>query len=123
MIQAIQPALESTPFELPHFASLFYIRAHDFKYSGLLYALLRHRGVHIWEGRPCFISTAHSERDIAHIVSAFHESIAELRDAGFFGEAASAPVSSSMPQTEAQREIWLAAQLGPAATAAFNETC
>src|SRR6187402_3702054 len=95
MIQAIQPALESTPFELPHFASLFYIRAHDFKYSGLLYALLRHRGIHIWEGRPCFIGTAHSDEDIAKIVTAFHESLTELKAAGFFAKATAPALAAS----------------------------
>jgi amino acid adenylation domain-containing protein len=123
MHAAIAPALAGTPFELPHFSSLFFLRAPDFKFSGLLYALLRHRGVHIWEGRPCFLSTAHTEADIAHIVRAFHESLAEMREAGFFCENTAAPSPASVPLCEAQREIWLAAQLGSAASAAFNETC
>jgi amino acid adenylation domain-containing protein len=127
MNAAIAPALAGTPFELPHFSSLFFLRAHDFKFSGLLYALLRHRGIHIWEGRPCFLSTAHTDEDIARIVQAFHESLAELRHAGFFTEAApglAAPAApTDLPLSEAQRELWLAAQLGPAASAAFNETC
>ncbi len=119
MIREMEPALEGTPFELPHFASGFFIRATDFKYSGLLYALLRHRGIHIWEGRPCFLGTAHTDADVARIVAAFRESLDELRGAGFFA----ATKAGALPLTEAQRELWLATQLGPAASAAFNETC
>lgn len=129
MIREIAPALKGTPYEVPHFASVFYVRAHDFKYTGLLYALLRYRGIHIWEGRPCFLGTAHTAEDIAAIVRAFHESLAELRDAGFF-ETNRQPVlvekavaEGVTPLTEAQREIWLATQLGDRANSAFNETC
>lgn len=126
MICAINASLAGTPFDVPHFSSLFYVRAHDFKFSGLLYALLRHRGIHIWEGRPCFISTAHSEADLAKIVDAFRESANELSRGEFFSARAGDTTAGSAnltPLTEAQREIWLAAQLGPSATAAFNETC
>lgn len=129
MIRDIAPALVGTPYEVPHFASVFYVRAHDFKYTGLLYALLRYRGIHIWEGRPCFLGTSHTAEDVAAIVRAFHESLHELRNAGFFE--ASKPllveqqlaVEGVTPLTEAQREIWLATQLGDRANSAFNETC
>jgi non-ribosomal peptide synthetase component F len=125
MIAAISTTLEGTPFQVPHFSSLFYVRAQDFKFSGLLYALLRHRGIHIWEGRPCFISTAHSDADIGRIIEGFRESVEELRRGDFFSAHSRISVAQPglTPLTEAQREVWLAAHLGPAATAAFNETC
>lgn len=122
MIRAIEPALEGTPFQLPHFASLFYVRSGDFPHSGLLYALLRHRGIHIWEGRPCFLGTAHSAADIAKVVAAFHESLAELKAAGFFAKP-TAVAAEALPLTDAQREVWVASQMSPGARAAFNETC
>ena len=126
MIGEIAPALTGTPFEIPHFTSVFYVRASDFKFSGLLYALLRDRGIHIWEGRPCFLGTAHTAADRAKIAAAFRESIDELRTNGFFAEARqaaiTAPADERIPVTEAQREIWLAAQLGPEASASFNES-
>ncbi len=123
MIREIAPALEGTPFDVPHFASIFFVRAHDFPYSGLLYALLRHRGIHIWEGRPCFLGTAHSDEDIAKIVTAFRESLGELRDAGFFAKPAAISSAEALPLTEAQREVWMASQMSAEARAAFNETC
>ncbi|HSI10705.1 MAG TPA: amino acid adenylation domain-containing protein [Chthoniobacter sp.] len=123
MIREISPSLEGTPFELPHFASAFFIRAHDFKYSGLLYALLRHRGIHIWEGRPCFIGTAHTEEDVAKIVAAFKESLQELKSAGFFIKSGGEQTDQPLQLTDAQREVWIASMLAPEASAAFNETC
>ncbi len=125
MIREIAPALEGTPFELPHFASVFFVRAHDFKYSGLLYALLRHRGIHIWEGRPCFLGTAHSSADVAKIIAAFRESLAELKAAAFFTQPvpALATEDAPLPLTEAQREVWIASQMSAEARASFNETC
>lgn len=72
------------PFELPWFRSIFYLRyAKEMTYGGLLFALLRDKGVHIWEGRPCFLTTAHTEEDVEKIVSAFEESVADLQKMGF----------------------------------------
>jgi amino acid adenylation domain-containing protein len=75
---------EATPFELPCFRSIFYLRyAKEMTHGGLLFALLREKGMHIWEGRPCFLTTAHTDEDVEKIVSAFKESIAELQTMGF----------------------------------------
>ncbi len=97
-------------------------RAGDFGFSGLLYALLRHRGLHVWENRPCFLSTAHSEADVTRVVTAFAESAAELEDAGFFTRkgAALSPLPRSIPSTEAQREVWLLCQQSAMANRACN---
>ncbi len=129
MINEIAAALEGTPFQVPHFSSLFYVRSQEFKFSGLLYALLRHRGIHIWEGRPCFISTAHSDADISRIVESFCDGVQELRRGHFISSTScgGVPVISIepglTPLTDAQREVWLASQISPAASSAFNETC
>ena len=72
------------PLRLEHFSSFFLPRfADDIKYGGLLFLTLRDKGVHIWEGRPCFFSTAHSDADIAFIVETFKSSISELQVGGF----------------------------------------
>ena len=118
MLREIAGILAGTPFDIPHFGSVYYLRAHDFPYSGLFYALLRHRGIHIWEARPCFLGTAHTDEDIAKTITAFREAVAEMREAGFFP-----PAPGALPLGEAQRELWLAAQLGPAASSALNESC
>ena len=53
------------------------------EFSSLLFYYLREKGVHIWEGRPFFISTAHTDEDLEFVIQAFRESIAEMQDAGF----------------------------------------
>jgi glutamate-1-semialdehyde aminotransferase len=36
-----------------------------------MFHFLRDLGIHIWEGRPCFLSTAHTDEDVARLVAAF----------------------------------------------------
>ncbi|BDI15508.1 hypothetical protein ANSO36C_13100 [Nostoc cf. commune SO-36] len=72
------------PFTAYNFGSLFMVKsAPEFAYGDLLFYLLRDRGVHIWDHRPCFLTTAHSEADLAFVMAAFKETIAEMQSAGF----------------------------------------
>ena len=51
---------------LTYFRSMMYfVFAPEFKYSSLLFFHLRLKGLHIWEGRPCFLSTAHTDEEVA----------------------------------------------------------
>jgi len=45
--------------------------------------MMRSRGVHILDNFPCFLTTAHSQQDIATLKSAFKESVAEMQEADF----------------------------------------
>ena len=40
---------------------------------------MRGKGLHIWDGFPCFFTTAHSDDDIAFIKKTFKESVAEMQ--------------------------------------------
>ena len=72
------------PLHLENFASLFYPHFDDeIKHGSLLYFHLRARGIHIWEGRPCFLSTAHTAADIATVIRAFKSTVRELQRGGF----------------------------------------
>ena len=51
--------------------------------SSLFYIYMREKGVHVWEGRPCFLTTAHTDADLEQVFKAFKESIAEMQEAGF----------------------------------------
>jgi hypothetical protein len=44
---------------------------------------MRDKGVHIWEGRAGFLTTAHTESDIDRVVAAFKETIEEMQEAEF----------------------------------------
>ena len=77
-------AESGVPLHLENFASLFYPHFDDeIKFGSLLYFHLRARGVHIWEGRPCFLSTAHTPSDVAFIVAAFKDSVRAMQAGGF----------------------------------------
>jgi amino acid adenylation domain-containing protein len=115
------------------FASWFYFNIHaEHSLATLLFYHLRLRGLHIQDGFPCFLTTAHTDEDIQQIVEAFGASLAELSAVGVFpgvpavraSAALAALVADDAPLalTESQTEIWLAAQMGDEASCAFNES-
>src|SRR5690606_14537064 len=73
-----------TPIFIAHFGSLWKIKyKEEYPYSELLFMAMRHKGIHIQDGFPCFLTTAHSRADIDAIADAFEESVHELVNAGF----------------------------------------
>jgi amino acid adenylation domain-containing protein len=140
------------PYQLTQFMSLMQLGfPSEQKFAGLLYYLLRERGIHIWDNRAFVITTAHTEADFTRLLAAFRDSLQAMVDAGFLpppsGSGAKmggsgsdrqlkAPVNEServpvtansagvdqFPLTEAQKEIWLAAQMGGAAAVGYNES-
>jgi amino acid adenylation domain-containing protein/non-ribosomal peptide synthase protein (TIGR01720 family) len=114
---------EGVPIKVVHFGSLF-----RFKMSGqwelFCYYMLT-RGVYIWEGRNCFLSTAHSDADLDFLVRAAAESVADMRAAG----AASVPsaagrvepskASHQFPLTTAQHRMYAMCQ-SPGAELAYH---
>jgi amino acid adenylation domain-containing protein len=70
------------PLEIRYFSSLWRVSwLEDHPLQDLLFAMMRSRGVHILDNFPCFMTTAHSQQDIATIKSAFKESVAEMQEA------------------------------------------
>jgi amino acid adenylation domain-containing protein len=119
------------PIRIPHFSAYAVIEyAQELKHASLLWFFLREKGVHVWEGRPLYFTTAHSDEDFDHIVRGFTTAVAEMQAAGFLptsregcGPApTSFPRCDSAPTTEAQREIFHAVQMGDEANCAFNES-
>ncbi len=114
----------NVPSRIETFGSVFYFSfPSDFRFGSLLYYHLREKGVHIQEGFPCFLTTAHTEEDIDRVVRAFEESVEGMRADELFPQAG-AEVASALreaPLTEAQLEIWLSAQLSPEASSSYNE--
>ena len=91
---------QGAPLHIEHFSSLFYFHfGADIKYGSLLYFYLREKGLHIWEGRPCFLSTAHTDEDVEDVIRIFQESIIEMQRGGFLPEppADAAPVEIRAP--------------------------
>src|SRR6185295_9343564 len=122
----------------------------DQKLAGLLFYLLRERGILIWENRNFVMTTAHTDADLARLVAAFRESLSEMRSEEFLplssDQQPKSPIRETRPVTteiralqavavdqklgqsgrfqltEAQKEIWLAAQMGGSAAIAYNES-
>jgi amino acid adenylation domain-containing protein len=147
LVSALNALFEKggAPSRIENFGSIFYFSfPADFPLGSLLHYHLREKGIYILEGFPCFLTTAHSDADIAAIVRAFDESIAEMQAGEILqgpSEVASQGIDKSssavpaisvplevpapsieVPMTEAQMEIWLSAQLGDDASCAFNES-
>ncbi|MDM0038345.1 amino acid adenylation domain-containing protein [Variovorax sp. J22G21] len=79
------------PLEIRYFASLWRVSwLEDHPLQDLLFAMMRSRGVHILDNFPCFMTTAHTQQDIATIKSAFKESVAEMQEAEFLPRRAAA---------------------------------
>jgi amino acid adenylation domain-containing protein len=136
------------PYHLTQFSSLIQLSfPPEQKLGGLLFYLLRERGIHIWENRAFVITTAHSDEDLGRLKRAFRESLAELRSGGILSpnsrellssetslkdppvkpsvqheSAVTAMAQGAFPLTEAQKEIWVAAQMSTAAAVAYNES-
>jgi amino acid adenylation domain-containing protein len=61
------------------FASLFYISVPTEAHWGhLLYVLMVQDGINVQQYRPCFLTTAHSDDDVAKVLFSFKKSLAEL---------------------------------------------
>ncbi|HTP31885.1 MAG TPA: amino acid adenylation domain-containing protein [Candidatus Acidoferrales bacterium] len=124
------------PLRIEHFGSIFYFSfPSDQRFGSLLYYHLREKGIHLLEGFPCFLTTAHTDEDVERVICAFQESVLEMQDGGMLPApsqdraipAAAKPALPAeeileAPVTEAQAEVWLSAQLGDDATCAFNES-
>ncbi|HEX2210651.1 MAG TPA: amino acid adenylation domain-containing protein [Longimicrobium sp.] len=141
LVAALRQVLgeEEVPIRIVHAASLFRFafRAQD-PWGDLLFHHMLERGIYIWEGRACFLSTAHTDEDCERMVQALRESIHALREGGFLPEKSGASVTSDSesplsaaneregagkgaPLTPAQRQVWVHAQLGDDASRAYNE--
>jgi hypothetical protein len=68
------------PLKLKHFSSVMkFATTGDVPYGELLFAHLRERGVHIWDGRPCFLTEAHTEQDLDFVFSALQSAVEEMQ--------------------------------------------
>jgi len=75
---------QQLPVLVAQFGSLWKLKfTEDVPYGELLFTLMRGKGIHIWDGFPCFMTEAHTEDDIQQIIAACIESFQELMKAQF----------------------------------------
>ena len=130
----------SVPMEVVHCGSLFRFRPRpEMQYPELFYFHLVDHGVYFTqESGNCFLTTAHSDEDVARIEQAVRRSVDDLREGGFLPAGPSVPVSESrepvpvgtatpsappldLPVTDNQRILWIATLMGPDANRSYNE--
>jgi amino acid adenylation domain-containing protein len=76
------------PIHLASFSSFFrFVFPPEARYASLLFYHLLERGIYIWEGRTWFLSTEHSDDDIAFLTHAIKESVGLMKQDGFFPDA------------------------------------
>ncbi len=131
---------------LETFSSWFFLNVPaEPRLARLLHFHLREQGVHIQEGFPCFLTTAHTDADLDFVREAFRHSLRQMQAGQALGvpahheipvppappvpvaaipsaENAAHPVARDIPITEPQREILFGTQLGDEANCAFNES-
>ena len=108
------------PIRIETFSSMFIVKfASDFPFGGLLFFHLREKGIHAWENRLFFLSTAHSEADLERFVEAFRESIFAMQFGGFLPT--TQPLPKLVVELEPVRES-AAIHAGPVAEAGAEST-
>jgi len=123
----------SVPIHMVNYGSLF--RFVSYGDTELFFYHLIHKGIYIWEGRNCFLSTAHTREDLDRIIEAVKETVEELRKGGFLPETTPpTPGGRSpdmhverkdtkyIPMSEEQKQLLLASLGGEAQSAALNQT-
>lgn len=105
------------PIHVAHFASVF--RFEVPANLDIFYFHMIERGVYIWELRMCFLSAAHTDKDVDFIIQAAKESAEDLRQGGFFSS--EVPVPNDLVYTpcediqvlnEEQMQLWLLTNFG-----------
>ncbi len=79
---------EQVPISITHCGSLFrFANRNEFTYMDLFFYHLLEKGIYVWEGRNCFLSTAHTDEDVEFLISKVKETVSELRAGGFLAGA------------------------------------
>ena len=146
MVQRLNEIIEKNGVatRIENFASIFYFSfPSDARFGSLFYYHLRTKGIHLLEGFPCFLTTAHTDADIERIVRAFEETIEEMKRGDTLPmvtplarrtetipepvpvevrASASFSAATEAPLTESQLEVWLSDQISDEASCSYNES-
>lgn len=117
------------PIDLKRFGSMFFfIPSRSLRNLDLFFYHLVNKGIYLWEGRTCYLSTAHSDADCDAVVAAVAESVADLQRGTFLDGAPAAAVAAlpadpkQVPATDMQRQIWFLSKMGDQLAGASHES-
>lgn len=86
------------PLYFRNFGSLMKLDVtEDLPYGGLYFHACRMHGVHVLEGRPIFLTLAHTDEDLAQVEEAMVAAARQMQDLGFFPPSKSATPSNEPP--------------------------
>ena len=113
-------AREELPLRVAHFGSAFRIDVPS-AFDLLWYHLIE-RGVYVWEWRGCFLSTAHTDADLDHVMQAIEGSVDALRgdESSSHVEPAEAAAPPEFALTQAQRQLLALSEVHPNGGLAYN---
>ncbi|MFD0798521.1 amino acid adenylation domain-containing protein [Maribacter chungangensis] len=103
------------PMEINYFGSLWRLKMlEEIPYSELLFVLMREKGIHVWDGFPCFVTSAFKQEDIDTLTNAFISSMDELIAAGILhsGGVSTTAVHDSAPKKDLNSPPVPGARLG-----------
>jgi acyl transferase domain-containing protein/glutamate-1-semialdehyde aminotransferase len=97
--------------------------------TDLFHFHLLRRGVYTWEGRTCYLSTAHTDADVARLIDAAADSARALLEVGLVRRASPSPrvqgagqsLIAEVPLSRGQRDLFTTIQLDPLASTAYHE--
>jgi len=91
------------PAHIQHFASWFFFSVPpEARLAKLLYYHLREQGIHLQEGFPCFLTTAHTEADLRQVRETFRHVLTEMREHEII---APAPPANALAATAAGHAV------------------
>ncbi|NDI35232.1 non-ribosomal peptide synthetase [Chengkuizengella sediminis] len=119
------------PIHMVNYGSLF--RFVSFGDIELFFYHLIHKGIYIWEGRNCFLSTAHTMEDMDKMIQLVKETVNDLRRGGFLPGEPEPPNGGknndlktnnekTLNLTNEQKQLWIASMAGNSESAAANES-
>ncbi|WP_028592998.1 non-ribosomal peptide synthetase [Paenibacillus assamensis] len=138
---------EQIPIHMVQYGTLF--RFVSYSDIELFFYHLIHKGIYIWEGRNCFLSTAHTMEDIEAIIQAVKDTVSDLRKGGFLPENRNHPDGGGsgtreakytaeletfsydqarnsshelLPLSQEQRQMWIASLSDDSSSLALHQT-
>ncbi|ABD88903.1 type I polyketide synthase [Rhodopseudomonas palustris] len=109
---------DGSALRVEHFSSVM-------RFSGasdLFYSQLISRGVYVWEGRTCFLSTAHTDSDLGQVAQAVRDSARALTAVGLMGSSPRPAAPATIATSPGQQALWMLAAFSPESAAAYNQT-
>lgn len=71
------------PMEVVYYRSLWkLVMLKDVPYAELFFVLMRERGIHVWDGFPCYVTEAYTEDDVTRLINTSIECVEKLTDVG-----------------------------------------